>query len=619
MITLSDITLRVAGRVLVENASVAIPVGARVGFVGRNGAGKTTVLKLLLGELAPDQGRVELPRGARIGQVAQEAPATDEPILSIVLAADVERARLLVEAETATDAARIAEIHARLDDIGAHSAPARAARILAGLGFDAAAQARPAREFSGGWRMRVALAGMLFAEPDLLLLDEPTNYLDLEGTLWLEGHLAAYPHTLIIVSHDRDLLNGAADRILQLEHRRLTLWTGNYDAFADARAERLRLDQKAAKRQDAERARLQAFVDRFRAKATKATQAQSRLKRLAKMQAVEVLEAEHGHAITFPAPARLLASPIVAMEGASAGYGGRAVLSKLDLRIDDDDRIGLLGSNGNGKSTFAKLVSGRLDAMSGRLTRAGNLSVGYFAQHQLDELIPERSVLDHVRRLMPQAGEAQVRGKAAVFGFSGERVETKVSALSGGEKARLLMGIATFAGPNLLVLDEPTNHLDIDARESLVRAITEFPGAVILISHDRHLLDACADRLWLVKGGTVRPFAGDLEDYRKLVLADARGDGAERPAAAAATRQAEPAPRKAAATQARRRLQEVEAEIARQTQRLKGIDALLADPAIYAGDPAKAKTLANLRRETEAALAHAEEEWLALSEQLEDA
>lgn len=618
MITLHDITLRVAGRPLVENASVAIPPGARVGFVGKNGAGKTTVLKLLLGELSPDQGRVELPRGARIGQVAQEAPATDEAILSIVLAADAERARLLAEAETATDPARIGEIHARLDDIGAHAAPARAARILAGLGFDAAAQARPAREFSGGWRMRVALAAMLFAEPDLLLLDEPTNYLDLEGTLWLEGHLAAYPNTLVIVSHDRDLLNGAADRILQLEHRRLTLWTGNYDAFAAARAERLRLDQKAAKRQDAERARLQAFVDRFRAKATKATQAQSRLKRLAKMEAIEVLEAEQGHAITFPAPAKLLASPIIAMAGAAAGYAGRTVLSKLSLRIDDDDRIGLLGSNGNGKSTFAKLVSGRLDPMAGMVTRATHLSVGYFAQHQLDELIPERSVLDHVRRLMPRAGEAQVRGRAAVYGFSGERVETKVSALSGGEKARLLMGLSTFAGPNLLVLDEPTNHLDIDARESLVRAITEFPGAVILISHDRHLLDACADRLWLVKGGSVRPFDGDLEDYRKLVLADARADGSDKTAPSPRP-SGEAQAKKGAATQVKRRLQEVEAEMARQSQRLKGIDALLAAPDIYTKDPAKARTLASMRRETAAALAHAEEEWMTLSENLEDA
>jgi ATP-binding cassette subfamily F protein 3 len=615
MIRISELVYRVAGRTILDEASVTIPEGARVGLVGRNGAGKSTLLKLVLGELAPESGEIELRRGGRIGQVAQEAPSTDEPILSIVLAADVERADLMREAESSTDAARIAEIHTRLADIEAHAAPARAARILSGLGFDDAAQARPAREFSGGWRMRVALAAMLFAEPDLLLLDEPTNYLDLEGTLWLESHLAKYPRTLVIVSHDRDLLNGAVDQILHLDRGKLTLWRGNFDQFERQRREKRLLDQKAAKKTEDRRKHLQAFVDRFRAKATKARQAQSRLKMLERLGPIEPVVDEHTTPIHFPAPAKELASPIIACQAVNVGYGARTVLSRLDLRIDADDRIGLLGSNGNGKSTFAKLVSGKLAPMTGDLTRASTLKVGYFAQHQTDELVPERSVVGHVRALMPDAPEAKVRGVAARFGFSGERADTPVSSLSGGEKARLLLGLSTFAAPQLLVLDEPTNHLDIDARASLVEAINEFPGAVILISHDRWLLEACADRLWLVKDGAVTPFDGDLEDYRRLVLSNGKESReAERPTATAPMQ-----PKRVALGPLKKRVATAEAEMERLRARLTGIDTLLAKPDLFVTDPKKGAELSRLRDEASAALEAAEEDWLTASAELEAA
>lgn len=614
MIRLSNITCRVAGRVLIDNASLAVPDGARVGLVGRNGAGKTTLFKLLTGELGADSGEIEITRGRRLGQVAQEAPASGIAIRDIVLAADTERDELLSEAQSTLDAERLAEIHTRLHDIAAHAAPARAARILAGLGFDNEAQARPASEFSGGWRMRVALAAMLFREPDILLLDEPTNYLDLEGTLWLESHLATYPHTVIIVSHDRDLLNGAVDHIIHLDRGKLTLWQGNYDRFASQLAEQRLQSQKAAKRQTEERARLQSFVDRFRASATKARQAQSRLKRLAKLVPVE-LEAEESRVdFTFTTPPKPLASPIIAMDDVAVGYDGKAVLSKISLRLDADDRIGLLGSNGNGKSTFAKLVCQRLTPLTGTLSRASTLQAGYFAQHQLDELRPEDDVLAHVRRLMPKQSEASVRARAAQYGFSGERAETPVGALSGGERARLLLNLSAFHSPNLLVLDEPTNHLDMVAREALVDAINAYEGAVILISHDRSLLDACVERLWLVSKGTVARFDGDLDDYRDLVLSGQNEPKAVKPAAITP---AAPAANRQALSALRLKIEKLEREIAQGRQRIAAIDTLLADPKIYSSDPHKANELARLRKNASAALSHAEDDWYKASEDLE--
>ena len=452
-----------------------------------------------------------------------------------MLAADAERAALFSEAEDASDPERIAEIQTRLVDIDAHAAPARAARILSGLGFDEAAQNRALSEYSGGWRMRVALAAVLFSEPDILLLDEPTNYLDLEGVLWLTDYLKTCPSTIVVISHDRDLLDDVADHILHLERAKLTLWTGGYTSFERQRREQQALQGKALKKQEEKRAHLQAFVDRFRASATKATQAQSRLKMLAKMEPIAAVVDETVLPFKWPPVAKKLSPPIVTMEKVSAGYGDRVVLSRLDLTLSNDDRIGLLGANGNGKSTFAKLIGGRLPPMGGKMVRAVKLESGFFAQHQVDELEPGGTPYTHVAERMRGEPESKIRGRAALIGFSGGRADTKIEALSGGEKARLLMGLATFDGPQLLILDEPTNHLDIDSRAELIEAINDYEGACILVSHDRRLLEACVDRLWLVANGTVKPFDGDVADYGRFVL----GQGAPGPAEEAALRRAE--------------------------------------------------------------------------------
>ncbi len=622
MLVIDDISLRVAGRLLLDGASARIPDGARVGLIGRNGIGKTTLFRAITHDIPLEHGSIALPARARIARLSQEAPAGPESLIDVVLAADTERAALLAEAESARDPHRIAEIQTRLADIGAHAAPARAASILAGLGFDEAAQQRPCADFSGGWRMRVALASVLFAQPDLLLLDEPTNYLDLEGTLWLTDHLARYPHTVIVISHDRDLLDDAVDWILHVDAGKLTLYRGGYSAFARQRAERQALDQKLAKKQEAVRKHLQAFIDRFKAKATKARQAQSRVKRLAKLAPIAAVVDEHVRPIEFPAPAKMLSPPIVALDKVDAGYEpGKPVLRRVTLRIDSDDRIALLGANGNGKSTLAKLLAGRLPPLAGTITRAHGLQVAYFAQHQLDELVPEQSVYDHVRRLMPDAPEAKVRARAGSIGFSGATADTPVSSLSGGEKARLLLGIATFFGPHLVVLDEPTNHLDIDSRAALVDAINDYPGAVILVSHDRHLIEACADRLWLVANGTVAPYDGDLDDYVRLVLGrDARAAGGRDDAA-----QASRAEQRRAAAEKRielqplkRRIDAAEKAVGALTAEIARIDGELGS-GLFARDPARASALAKARAEAATALANAEEDWLTASAEYEDA
>jgi ATP-binding cassette subfamily F protein 3 len=624
MLVIDDLTVRIAGRTLIEGASVNIPTGARVGLVGRNGTGKTTLFSVIAGDHAPEHGSVNLPPRWRIGRLAQEAPSGPDSLLDVVLTADTERTALLAEAETATDPHRIAEIQTRLADIGAHAAPARAASILSGLGFSSEDQERAVQDFSGGWRMRVALAATLFAQPDLLLLDEPTNYLDLEGTLWLQEHLSRYPATLIVISHDRDLLDSAVGHVLALEQKKLTLWRGGYSAYARQRAERATLDQKLIKKQDAQRKHLQAFVDRFRAKATKARQAQSRLKMLAKLEPVAALVTDDVRPINIPAPDKLLSPPIIATDGVAVGYEpGKPVLAGLNLRIDNDDRIALLGANGNGKSTFVKLIADRLKPMQGTITRAATLRIGYFAQHQVDELHPQESAYDHLRRLMPDAAETQVRAKVGAIGFSGAAGDTKVEKLSGGEKARLLLGLATFEAPHLIILDEPTNHLDIDSRGALIEAINDFPGAVILVSHDRYLLEACADRLWLVANGKVKPFDGDLDDYRRTVLSERSGGnaGAAKPSSspsrgdvrrAAAEKRAETAP-------LRQRVKKAEAQIEKLTRELAALDAKLADGELFARDAAKAAALAKQRADTADALAAAEEEWLAASAALETA
>jgi ATP-binding cassette subfamily F protein 3 len=624
MLVIDDITFTLGGRTLFDRASAQLPARARVGLVGRNGVGKTTLFRLITGEFMPESGTLEVPKRARIGRLTQEAPDGPESLLEVVLAADTERSALLAAAEREQDPERIAEIQTRLADRGAHAAPARAASILAGLGFPAADQARPCSEFSGGWRMRVALAAVLFSEPDLLLLDEPTNYLDLEGVLWLEAHLARYPHSVIVVSHDRDLLDNATEWTLHLSGGKLTLYRGGYSSFERQRHEQMILDAKAAKQQERRRAHLQSFVDRFRAKATKARQAQSRLKLLARMEPVAVSVNDDVRPIALPSPAKTLSPPILALDNIEVGYEpGRPVLRRVTLRVDDDDRIALLGANGNGKSTLAKLLAGRLAPMQGRMTRADKLATGYFAQHQLDELDAGAGAYQHLRRMLPDAPEATVRARAGAIGFPGAMADTPAGQLSGGEKARLLMGMATLGGPHLVILDEPTNHLDIDSRAALIEAINDYTGAVILVSHDRYLLEACADRLWLVANGGVAPFDGDLDDYRRLVLSEGSArDRAAGPAAepktsrtdlrrAAAEKRSELAP-------LRRRITAAEADMERLAAEIARLDGELAN-GLFARDPAKAATAAKARSEAADRLAGAEEDWLSLSAAYEEA
>src|SRR5947209_6283799 len=618
MLQIGDLTYRLGPRLLFDGASAMLPERSRVGLVGRNGAGKTTLFRLITGESAPEGGTIGLPRRARLGQVEQEAPGGETSLLDYVLAADAERSALLAEAESACDPGRIADIQARLVDIDAHSAPARAAAILAGLGFAEAAQGRPLSAFSGGWRMRVALAAALFTAPDMLLLDEPTNYLDIEGTLWLMDHLATYPAPLLIISHDRDLLDHDCDHMLHLERGKLTVYRGNYSSFERQRREQQMLIGKAAKKQEDKRKHLQAFVDRFRAKATKARQAQARLKILAKMEQVELIVDESVRHFHLPSPKRPLSPPIVAMENASAGYDGRRVLSRLNLSISNDDRIGLLGANGNGKSTLAKLIGGRLDALGGKIVRAPKLRAGFFTQHQIDDLDPADAPLSAVRRLAPDASETLVRAHAARFGFPATKAETPVALLSGGEKARLLLGLAAFDAPHLLILDEPTNHLDIDSRTALIEALNEYDGAVILIAHDRHLLEACVERLWLVAGGTVVTYDGDLDDYRRLVLD--RGGGAERQPRRLTAKRIDPAQKQERSpASARKRIAALEEQIAKFEDLIARVDAALAERDTFSRNPQKASQLVAQRRDLQEALAAAEEEWLQLSSELEKA
>ncbi|MFV0368404.1 MAG: ATP-binding cassette domain-containing protein [Hyphomicrobiaceae bacterium] len=636
MLHINDLVFRIEGKLIFDGATVAIPAGHKVGIVGRNGVGKTTLLRLINSELAPDDGGISMPRTHRIGYVAQEAPGTDVSLIDWVLSADSERAALLAEAETATDPHRIAEIQIRLTDIRAHAAPAKAAQILAGLGFDEVAQRRPCHAFSGGWRMRVALASVLFLEPEVLLLDEPTNYLDLEGTLWLENYLRSYPETVLIVSHDRDLLNTAVGSILHVEKGRLTLYTGGYDQFEETRRERQRLELKLKKKQDDERRRIQAFIDRFKAKASKARQAQSRVKALARMQPIAEQVDEHVAPFLLPSPDKMIASPILRLENAAVGYGDSPpVLTNLDLRIDHDDRIALLGQNGNGKSTFAKLISGKLAPTHGAVRGAAKIEVGYFAQHQLDELNPAKSPFDYMVELLPEATEAQRRARLGTFGFGIDKADTKCANLSGGEKARLLLAITAFHKPHLLILDEPTNHLDVDSREALIHALMAYEGAVIIISHDRHLVAASADRLWLVKGGSVEAYDGDIDSYRADLLAErtgrsrpgsspdntSAGGGSEDKIAsqsradqrrAAAERRAELAPLKKA-------LEAADKNVARLTGEISKLDLLLADTELYNAEPERAQKAAAQRGKLARQLADAEDAWLEAGEAYEQA
>jgi len=626
MLRIETIGYSVEGRPLFEEASATIPTGHKVGLVGRNGAGKTTLFRLIRGELALEAGRIELPRQARIGGVDQEVPGNAVSLLDTVLAADTERAALLAEAETAAEPARIAEIQTRLADIDAWSAEARAASILKGLGFTDAEQAMPCSAFSGGWRMRVALAAVLFAQPDLLLLDEPTNYLDLEGALWLESYLARYPHTVLVISHDRGLLNRAVQHILHLEDRKLTLYQGPYDTFAETRAARIAVAEAEAKKQEARRAHLQSFVDRFRYKASKAVQAQSRLKMIARMKPITTPQEAALRAFTFPEPEDL-APPIVQAERAAVGYGDTPVLKRLDLRIDQDDRIALLGRNGEGKSTLSKLLSRRLDPMEGHLRFTPKLRIGYFAQHQVDELVVDETPLDHLRRERPEEAPGRLRARLAGFGLGADQAETPVGRLSGGQKARLSLLLATLDAPHLLILDEPTNHLDIESREALVEALTAYAGAVILVSHDMHLLSLVADRLWLVKGGRVAPYNGDLESYRRALLgqdgkvaADGAKPAGSAPSTSAPGKSKPPRSPLADLKDLRADVRKCEARMAKLADMREELARRLADPEVYE-DHMRARREAWQAKfaEVEAAMEKAEALWLAAAEKLEAA
>ena len=593
MLTLANITYRIAGRVLLSNASVSIPAGHKVGLVGRNGAGKSTLLKLITGVLHVDEGEIRLSDRTRIGVVAQEAPSGPASPIDTVLAADTERAGLLAEAETCADPDRIAEIHTRLADIDAHSAEARASAILTGLGFSAQAQRRACADFSGGWRMRVALAATLFCRPDLLLLDEPTNHLDLEATLWLESYLATYPGTVLLVSHDRDLLNVAVKHILHLDRNKLTLYGGNYDAFENTRRLKMELAAKAFAKQTARAAELQAFVDRFRAKASKARQAQSRLKMLEKMDVPVPVAEESPISFDFPNPAPL-PPPLISLNQVAVGYhADQPVLRDLNLRLDQEDRVALLGANGNGKSTLAKLLCGRLTAQSGDITRSTKLGFGYFAQHQTDELDLDGTPLGHMSAALPDAPETAIRAQLGRFAFGADKADTRVRNLSGGEKARLLFALMSRHAPHVMILDEPTNHLDIDSRDALMSALNAYEGAVILISHDPRLVEACADRLWLVAEGTVAPFGGDMNDYRKYLLEQARLHRKSTPPATAATAAAteagedRKAARKAAADKRaelapiRKRVRETERQMEKLGAQKQALETRMAEPTFY--------------------------------------
>ncbi len=627
MLAIRNITFTMVGNRLFDNASAVIPTGHKVGMVGRNGTGKTTLFRLIRGELSLDDGEIEVPRNFRIGGVAQEAPATDHTLLETVVMADVERHALMQEAEIATDPHRIAEIQIRLADIDAYSAEARAGQILSGLGFDAEAQQRPCHEFSGGWRMRVALGAVLFSQPDLLLLDEPTNYLDLEGTVWLESFIAKYPHTALIISHDRELLNRSVDGILHLTGQKLTYYTGTYDQFDTERRMKLEQQLSMKRKQDAQRAHIQSFVDRFKAKASKARQAQSRVKMLERMKPILAVSENAVAPFHFPAPEEL-APPLVTFENAVVGYDGLPVLKNLNLRLDQDDRIALLGANGEGKSTFAKLLAGRLPLMAGKLTKSSKLRIGFFAQHQLDELVEGENSLQHLMRKLPQEGESKLRARLGAAGIGADIVLNPVEKLSGGQKARLLMALAALDAPHIMILDEPTNHLDIESREVLVHALNDYPGAVILISHDPHLVETVADQLWLVQGGKVAPFDGDMEDYKRLLLSqrgtkkepgsNRKGDDRSVAAPNAARGNGPSKAQRQNATPLRNKVRDHEARIAKLEADLARAEVNLADPKIYAaGDKPRIERLTRLVKDIKAELAREESLWMEAQEQLD--
>jgi len=617
MLNLNGITVRLGGRMILDGATAALPPKGRVGLIGRNGAGKSTLMKVMIGQIDPDGGAIEMPRGTRIGYIAQEAPSGTISPIEAVLAADTERAALLAESETCDDPDRLGDIYDRLGAIDAYTAPARASAILVGLGFDEEMQGRPLDSYSGGWKMRVALAALLFSRPDLLLLDEPSNHLDLEATLWLENFLKAYPAMMVVISHERDLLNNVVDNILHLEGGKTTLYAGGYDSFERQRAERAAQLASARANQEAQRAKLQDYIARNSARASTAKQAQSRAKMLAKMQPIAAMAEDPTLSFDFPDPDELR-PPLITLDLASVGYAERPILERLNLRIDPDDRIALLGRNGNGKTTLARLLAAQLAPMEGAKVASGKMKVGYFTQYQVEELDGDDTPLAHMTRVMPGKTPAAVRAQLGRFGFSGDKATTQVRKLSGGERARLALALITREAPHLLILDEPTNHLDVDAREALVQALNSYSGAVVVVSHDRHMVELTADRLVLVDGGTAREYDGSLEDYMAFVLSSA--GAAKRPEQGTRKKDRRAAADlRAQSLDLRRAAETAEADVARLTAERSAIDRAMFDPAGAA--PALAKlpmsTLARMHAETSTALDQAELAWLEISERLE--
>ena len=619
MLSFNGLTVRLGGRTILDAATAALPPRARVGLIGRNGAGKSTLMKTVIGQIEPDAGSIDRPRGLRLGYIAQEAPAGSATPIDTVLAADTERAALLAASESDADPERLGTIHERLLAIDAYAAPARAARILVGLGFDEAMQRRPLDSYSGGWKMRVALAALLFSQPDLLLLDEPSNHLDLEATLWLEDFLRSYSATMLVISHERDLLNNVVDHILHLDGGKVTLYPGGYDAFERQRAERAAQAAAARANQDAQRAKLQDYIARNSARASTAKQAQSRAKMLARMQPIAAMADDPTLAFAFPSP-EPLRPPLITLDLAAVGYSEAPILQRLNLRIDPDERMALLGRNGNGKTTLARLLAAQLPTMEGAMNASGKMKVGYFTQYQVEELDADDTPLAHMTRTMKGATPAAVRAQLGRFGFSGDRALAMVGTMSGGEKARLALALITRDAPHLLILDEPTNHLDVDAREALVQALNDYSGAVVVVSHDRHMLELSADRLVLVDGGTAQDFDGSLADYTAMILSKDAGAGGK--GGSKGTRKDE---RRAAAEAReknqtlRRRLDAAEKEVARLGAERSAVDRAMFDPAGAEARFARLTMteLMKRRAEIDATMAIAEAEWLALGEALE--
>ena len=620
MLNLSGITVRLGGRTILDRATAALPPRSRVGLIGRNGAGKSTLMKVMIGELDPDDGGIEMPKNTKIGYIAQEAPSGTATPFETVLAADVERASLMTESETCEDPDRLGELHERLMAIDAYTAPARAARILVGLGFDEEMQGQPLDSYSGGWKMRVALAALLFSEPDLLLLDEPSNHLDLEATLWLENFLKSYPSMMVVISHERDLLNNVVDNILHLEGGKTTLYSGGYDSFERQRAERAAQLAAAKASQDAQRAKLQDYIARNSARASTAKQAQSRQKALARMQPIAAMSEDPTLSFAFPSPEELR-PPLITLDMASVGYGDKPILQRLNLRIDPDDRLALLGRNGNGKTTLARLLAAQLTPMDGEVNSSGKMRVGYFTQYQVEELDGKDTPLEHMGRLMPGASPAAVRGQLGRFGFSGQKATTLVGKLSGGEKARLALALITRDAPHMLILDEPTNHLDVDAREALVQALNDYEGTVVLVSHDRHMLELTADRLVLVDNGTATEYSGTLDDYTDMIL------GKNQPKGEGGGKFNKKADKKAAAAERdrvaalRKSISDAEADMAKLEVVKNAIDQAMFDPSSakneYAG--LTMSELMQRRAKIADALTSAEARWVEASEAVDTA